>query len=135
MQTPEGDRLSDEVEGAGPQTLLGLALGCPAGNHENRHAQVTNHVVLQEVEPAHPGQAHVEEDGVRPLGAQGVERRFGVVPDERLVADLVEKLPENLADRVIVVDDQYAHRMPGWGYPCSSNRHTIGHASLSRRKY
>ena len=28
-----------------------------------------------------------------------------------LVADLVEELPEDLADCLIVVDDQYAHRV------------------------
>jgi hypothetical protein len=28
------------------------------------------------------------------------------------MADLVEKLSEDLADRLIVVDDQYAHRQP-----------------------
>ena len=127
MQTPQGDRLSDEVEGPRPQAFLGLALGRPAGDHQNRDPQVPDHVVLQELEPAHSGQAHVEEDGVRPFGAQGVERGLGVVRDERLVADLLEKLSEDLADRLIVVDDQYTHRVcPDGAVLLSSNRRTIG---------
>jgi len=32
------------------------------------------------------------------------------VGDDWLVADFVEKFPENLADSLIVVDDQNAHR-------------------------
>ena len=65
--------------------------------------------MLHEVEPAHPGQAHVEEDRVGTLHAQGVERRLGRVRDQGLVPDLVEKLPEDLADRLIVVDNEDAH--------------------------
>src|SRR5262245_8752078 len=116
LQAPEGDRLSDEIEGAGPQTLLSLALGRSTRDHENRYAQVANRGVLEEVEAAHSRQAYVQEDGVRLLGAERVERGLGVVRDNRLVADLLEELPEDLADRLIVVDDQYAHRVgPGFG--------------------
>jgi len=33
------------------------------------------------------------------------------------MADLVEELPEDLADRLIVVDDQYAHKVRREGLP------------------
>src|SRR5262249_8535930 len=127
LETPEGDRLSNEIEGAGPQTLLSLAFGRPTRDYENRYAQVANRGVLEEVEAAHSRQAHVQENRVRLLRAERVERRLGVMRDDRLVADLLEELSEDLADRLIVVDDQYAHRWrPRSGYPVSSNRHTTG---------
>src|SRR5262249_51794543 len=127
LEAPEGDRLSHEIEGARPQTLLSLALGRPTRDHENRYAQVANRGVLEEVEAAHSRQAHIKENSVRFLGAKRVEGSLGVVRDDRLVADLLEELSEDLADRLIVVDDQYAHRVcPFPGYPDSSNRHTTG---------
>jgi hypothetical protein len=71
--------------------------------------QAAHGFLLHEVEPAHAGQAHVEEHRVGALSAQGVERRLGRVRDDGLVPDLVEELPEDLADRLIVVDNQDAH--------------------------
>src|SRR5206468_1210121 len=105
-------------------------------DHENRHVQVANRGVLEEVEAAHSRQAHVQEDRVGPLGAERVERGLRVVRDDRFVADLLEELSEDLADRLIVVDDQYAHRVcPAGGYPLSSNRRTTGKGAVRVRKY
>jgi hypothetical protein len=109
LQAPKRDGLADEVEGAGPHGLLGLALGRAAGDHEDRDPEIAHRLLLHEIESAHAGQANVEEHRVGPLRAQGVERRLGRVRDDRLVADLVKKLPENLTDRLIVVDDQNSH--------------------------
>ncbi len=132
LQTSQRDGLADEVEGAGPQGLLRLALGRASGDHEDRHPQIADRLELHEIEPTHAGQAHVEEDRVRALDAQGVERCLGRVRDDRLVADLVEELPEDLADSLIVVDDQYAHGfLAAKGYPSSSNRHTTGYWSIT----
>ena len=105
FQTLERDRLADEVERARPQALLGLRLGRPAGDHHDRHAHVANGVELQEIEPAHARQADVQEDGVGTRGFDRVERCFSRVRDDRLMADLVEELSEDLAQRWIVVDD------------------------------
>jgi hypothetical protein len=111
LQATERDGLADEIEGARPHGLLRLALGRAPRDDEDRDAQVTDRLELHEVEPAHAGQAHVEEDRIRAFSAECVERRFGRVGDDGLVADLVEELPEDLADCLIVVDDQYAHRV------------------------
>ena len=96
-QAPERDRLSHEVEGAEPQALLRLALVHPAGDHQGRDAQLANDRETQEIEPAHPGQADVEQDRVRTLRPERLERRFGAVHDEWLVADLAQKLLEDAA--------------------------------------
>src|SRR5438477_511006 len=96
-QALEGDRLSHDVEAAEPQALLRLALVHPAGDHQSRDAQLANDREIQEIEPAHPGQADVEQDRVRTLRSERVERRFGGVHDEWLVADLAQKLLEDAA--------------------------------------
>src|SRR5439155_18144249 len=46
LQTPQRDRLADEVEGAGPHGLLGLALGGAPGDHEDRDVQLADGFVL-----------------------------------------------------------------------------------------
>ena len=109
LQPPQRDGLAHEVEGAGSHGFLGLALGRSSRDHEDGDVQAANGFVLHEVEPAHARQAHVEEDRVGPLRSQGVERRLGRVRDHGLVPDLVEELPEDVADRLIVVDYQDAH--------------------------
>ena len=79
-------------------------------------------------EPCGFGEArlvHVSQREVTAAAREGhysqfqIQRGLGVVGDDRLVADLLEELSEDLADRLIVVDDQYAHRVcPRGGYPC-----------------
>ncbi len=66
--------------------------------------------MLEELEPAHPGHVHVEEDEVV-LPAQERYRRVGAIVSRRdLVGvpmlELLEELLEQLDDRRLVVDHQ-----------------------------
>ena len=117
LETPEGQGLADEVEGAQPERFLGLSFRHVAGDDEDRRAQLAHCLELKEVEPAHPGETDVEQDDVGPLAPEQVERRLGRVHDPRLVAESDKELLQQVTNDRIVLDDEYAHDGSGWSPP------------------
>jgi len=124
LETPEGQGLADEVEGAQPERFLGLGFRHVAGDDEDRGAQLAHRRELKEVEPAHPGETDVEQDDVGPLAPEQVERRLGRVHDPRLVAESDKELLQQVTDDWIVLDNEYAHDGSGWSPPLRPYRAT-----------
>ena len=124
LETPEGQGLADEVEGAQPERFLGLGFRHVAGDDEDRGAQLAHRLELKEVEPAHPGETDVEQDDVGPLAPEQVERRLGRVHDPRLVAESDKELLQQVTDDWIVLDNEYAHDGSGWSPPLRPYRAT-----------
>jgi len=118
----EGDRLTDEVERARLQAVLGLALGRPAGNHHGRDAQLANHLKLQEIEAAHSGQGDVEQHRFRAPGTERVERRFSGMDGDRLMTHLAQELGEDHTQGPIVFDHQHAHEGSPLFLSCTEQR-------------
>ena len=105
----EDDRLTQVIDGAQAQAVAGLGLGEHPGDHHDGHAELTRALQLQEVEPAHPGQTDVEQHRARPRAAKHLARYLDRVGDDRLVADLLEVVAEDLTQAWIVLDDEHAH--------------------------
>ena len=86
-----------------------LRLGEHARDDDDRDVQAPDALHLQEVGAADAGQPNVEEHDVRPDLAQQSEGGLGRVGEKRLVADLHEVVVEDLAEPLIIFDDEYAH--------------------------
>ena len=109
VQALQHHRLAHEVRGAEPQTLPRLGLVDDAGDRDDRDTEVSDRTQLQEVETAHTGELHVEEDGVRAVAREPGERGFGGVDDHGLVAELQQEVAEHIAEVDLVLDNQHSH--------------------------
>src|SRR5205823_2959801 len=89
----------------GTATAARGALRRHARDRHDRDARLARGLELQEVEPADAGEVDVEQDSVRELQAHARERILGAVSDDRFVAELVEKVPQDVAQQRIVFHD------------------------------
>src|SRR5213594_124354 len=108
-QAFELDGLRQKVDRAELHALARLALRRHARDRHDRDARLARGLELQEVEPADAGEVDVEQDSVGELQAHARERILGAVSDDRFVAELVEKVPQDVAQQRIVFHDENAH--------------------------
>ena len=111
-QALELDGLRQEVHGAELHALAGLAFRRHARDRHDRDPRLACGLELQEVEPADAGEVDVQERGVGKLEAHPGERLFGGMRDDRLVAELAEKVPKDVGQRRVVFDNENAHWLP-----------------------
>ena len=101
--------LAHEVGRAQLEALAGLALVDDAGDGDDGHAERAHRAELEEVEPAHARELDVEQDRVEALGLEAGERGFGRVDDQRVVAELDEKIAKHIAEVDLVFHNQHPH--------------------------
>jgi hypothetical protein len=65
--------------------------------------------MLQEIEPAHAREPEVEQDQIGMLPLEPIQSRFGGEDQIRLMAELLEEVPEDASDRPVIFDDQHPH--------------------------
>ncbi len=103
------ERLGHVVVGTELQAEDAVDLVPSSRQHDDRHVGVLPDVA-REVEAALAGQHHVEHQqlGVNLLEQEG--RTCSVLGDVYFVALLLECVSDDLQDRVLIVDDEYARR-------------------------
>src|SRR4029450_547367 len=112
VEALERHRLADEVERAQAQAFAGLGLGGDTRDGHDGQTGLADWTQLQEVEAAHAGQVDVEQNGVRRLTLQGAQRGLGAAHHHGVVPYLREEVPEDLAERVFILDDEDSHDLP-----------------------
>src|SRR2546430_3135453 len=107
---PDIEGLRDVREDSAAQRLGGGARVRVGRDHDDRHVHAEAADLLEELEAAHAGHMHVEENQIEPTAQQNdqrlraVLRRLGLV--RVIVAELSEEILEDLDYRRLVVDDQ-----------------------------
>jgi hypothetical protein len=110
VEVLEVERLGHIREDAAAQCLGGGPDVLVAGDHDDRDLDAEAADLPEELEPAHPGHVHVEDDEIV-LPAQEHDRRVGAVARDRdlvgvSMLELLEELRQHLDNRAFVVDDQ-----------------------------
>ena len=108
-ELPDGEGLRDVVVGAQLQAehlvdLLGLG-----GQHDDGHGAAGADPAA-DVEAVELGQHHVQHDEVEAAVAQARESLPSVQGRDHVVALLAQRIREQLLDRSLIVDEQYARR-------------------------
>ena len=108
----ERDRLVDEIEGTTLEALARLRLGGDARDGDDGHPRLLDRGELEEVEAAHAGQTDVEQDRIRLLAHEFLERVLRGRDGNGLVAEAGEEVAEDVADGLLVLDDHHAQTAP-----------------------
>src|SRR5690606_37806633 len=110
------DRLGDEVEGAELHRLdRGLDRAEPGDDHD-RHVRIDRADRLQHVDAGAALHLEIREHEVGAALLECGDPGGTVAGGDRIVAELLDGDREILADRVVVVDDQYGRHegRPSW---------------------
>jgi hypothetical protein len=83
-----------------------------AGDRHDRDSRLARGLELQEVESADAREVDVQQRGVRKVHAHPGDRFFGRMRDDRLVAELAEKVPQDVGQRRVVFDNENSHWLP-----------------------
>jgi hypothetical protein len=108
LQLLEINRLLQVVEGAQLHRLDRAFDRAMGGHDDHRHRRVEFADPAQQVDAAHPGQAHVGEDHVRPQLLEHAERTLGVSGNLGLVPRLGKESPNRARERPLVIHDENA---------------------------
>ena len=108
-QLVHAERLGDVVVGAEIERLHLAGFVTATREHDDGNALVAGANGLQQIEPLRVGQAEIENDQVGRLVEQ-IERRLAVRRLDDLITLRGEAHAQQLADRWLVIDHQYADR-------------------------
>ena len=112
QQPVDLERLLDVVVGAAADRRDRRLDVAVARDHHHRHVRVLGLEHVEQLQPVEPRALHpdVEENQARPPPRDLVERGIGVMRLPRLVAFVLEDARDEVADVVLVVDDQNVTR-------------------------
>ncbi len=104
------DRFVDEVVRAGANRRDGRVQAAEPRQHDDRHVRSIRRVPLAQLDAADAAHVEVRHHHVEVLGGHELERVRGRRPPRDLAPALAQADGEGLAERLVVVDDQYARR-------------------------
>ena len=108
-QLLERERLDEVVVGAGVQALDAVGDAVAGGQHQHRRAVARRAQPAAHLEPVRLGHQHVEDDRVRRLVGERVERLAAVRGELHPVAVHPQRTVERVTHARLVVDHEDAH--------------------------
>ena len=105
----ERERLDQVVVGAGVEALHAVRDGVAGGEHQHRRAVAGRPQAPADLEPVGLGHQDVEDDRVRRLVGERVERLAAVGGELHAVAVHPQRAIERVADGGLVVDHEDSH--------------------------